>query len=421
LETLVRVRLRYLLATAAIFGCVYIVAPALSSQRYMPGGVDFEQPLTGVTAKAGLRPGKLERPLRHAGKGPVSFVSAKLAAPEHFDLAGLARERRPYELRARESGGEWSEWVEADDGNPVYFGGADELQLRTRGFRPAGTVHYVNVSGTETKADGVLTAAREAVNSAFISATGLVGTADAEALPMRPQVVSRAEWGATLANGGCKPRTSPVDGTVKAAVIHHTATANDYTASEAPSIVLGICRYHRNANGWNDIGYNALVDRFGTLYAGRAGGLKKAIVGAHAQGFNSQTTSIASIGDHTETDISPETEDSIVNFLAWKLSIHGLSAIGKTTLTSAGGELSRYPAGRRVRLNKVIGHRDVGLTACPGDELELDIPSIRRMVEARIEASGGPAPTPPDPTDPTGGTGDPKGSDRGPNSRAQAR
>ena len=280
--------LRYSLATAVVLGCVYVAAPALSAQRYLPGGVDFEQPLTGVVAKAGVVAAKLERPLRRAGKGPVSFVSAKLTAPEHFDLAGLARERRPYEMRARSDGGAWSDWTETSDGNPVYFAGADDLQLRTRGFRPAGTIHYVNVSGTTTKAQGLLTAAREAVNSAFISAATLIGGAEADAVPVRPAVVSRAEWGATLAKGGCKPRTAPVQGTVKAAVIHHTATANDYTAQEAPSIVLGICRYHRNANGWNDIGYNALVDRFGTLYAGRAGGLKKAIVGAHAQGFNAR-------------------------------------------------------------------------------------------------------------------------------------
>ena len=35
-------------------------------------------------------------------------------------------------------------------------------------------------------------------------------------------------------------------------------------------------------------------------------------------------------------------------------------------MTSAGGDLSRYPAGRRVRLNKVIGHGTLGYTACPG-------------------------------------------------------
>jgi uncharacterized protein with LGFP repeats len=191
----------------------------------------------------------------------------------------------------------------------------------------------------------------------------------------------------------------------KAAVIHHTATANDYTVAEAPDVVLGICRYHRNANGWNDIGYNALVDRFGTLYAGRAGGLRKAIVGAHAQGFNATTTSIASIGDHTDIGIAPQAKTAIVQYLAWKLSVHGLSAIGKTTITSAGGDLSRYPAGRRVRLNKVVGHRDVGLTACPGEHLQLEIPSIRRMVQARIEEFGGPVPTDPTtpPTDPPGG------------------
>jgi hypothetical protein len=396
----VRIRLRYLLAGALLLGCVYVAAPALSSQRYMPGAVDFEQALPAVQPAAGVAKARLQRPPAKAGAGPVTYRSSVIVAPERFDLAGLAGEMRPLELRGRDSGGEWSDWAEAEDGNPVYFGGADELQLRARGWRPSGELHYVNVSGTTSTTGGWLTAARESINTAFISTTALLD-ATAGATPTRPTVISRAEWGATLAQGGCKPRVTPEQGIVKAAVIHHTVTANDYTEAEAPEIVLGICRYHRNANGWNDIGYNALVDRFGNIYAGRAGGIKKAIVGAQAQGFNSQTTGIASIGTHTDVAPSDAATNAIVDFLAWKLSISGLNAIGKTTIVSAGGELSRYPAGRRVRLNRVIGHGAVGLTACPGAALEAEIPRIRRKIQALIDASGGPS-TPP-PTDPGGG------------------
>ena len=50
-----------------------------------------------------------------------------------------------------------------------------------------------------------------------------------------------------------------------------------------------------------------------------------------------------------------------------------------------------------MRLSKVIGHGTVGLTACPGEALAVDVPRIRRLVQAKIEASGGVTPTtPPD-------------------------
>jgi hypothetical protein len=379
----VRLRLRHVLAAAAVAGCGYVAAPALSAQPYIPEAVDFEQPLPALARLAGASAATAD-----PGHGPVSFKSAVIAAPERFDLAGLAGETRPLELRGRERGSEWTRWVETEDANPVYFGGAEELQLRSRGWRPTGTLHYVNVSGTTTQVGGALTAVRRAINSAFVSAAGLLDP-EAEALPARPAIIKRGEWGATRAEGGCRPRATPARGSVKAAAVHHTVTANRYTEAEAPAIVLGICRYHRNGNGWNDIGYNALVDRFGNLYAGRAGGLKKAIVGAHAQGFNSQTTGVAAIGTHTATAIPAAARGSLVAYLAWKLAVHGLHATGKTTLTSAGGEASRYPRGRKVRVNRIIGHRTVGLTACPGESLYGEVPKLRRLVEERIEQGGG--------------------------------
>ena len=399
-------RLRYVLAIAAFAGLAWAAAPALSTNRYMPAAVDFEQPLTGVERVADA---PAARQLKASGEGAVSFRSAPIEAPKRFDLAGLAGERRELELRARDSGGEWSEWVEAQDGNPVYFGGADEIQLRTRGWRPSGRLHYVNVSGTTSATESLLTRFRESVNSAFIGAAGSVD-AEAEALPARPRIVTRREWGATRAKGGCPPRTTPSRGKVKAAVVHHTVTANDYTPQEAPAIVLGICRYHRNANGWNDIGYNALVDRFGTIYQGRAGGMKQPVVGAHAQGFNAQTTGVAAIGTHSAVGITPAALSSLVDYLAWKLSVHGIPARGKVTMTSAGGSLSRYPDGRRVRLNRIVGHRQVGLTACPGDGLFGQLTKIRRRTQRLIDDAGGTTPTEPPITDPPttapgGGTG----------------
>ena len=81
--------------------------------------------------------------------------------------------------------------------------------------------------------------------------------------------------------------------------MHHTVTANDYGPEDSAGIVLAIARYHRNGHGWNDIGYNFLVDQYGQVFEGRAGGLEAAVVGAQAQGYNSVSTGIACLGTLT--------------------------------------------------------------------------------------------------------------------------
>ena len=145
-------------------------------------------------------------------------------------------------------------------------------------------------------------------------------------------------------------------------------------------MVLAICRYHRNSNGWSDIGYNFLVDRFGTIYEGRAGGIDQPVIGAQAQGYNAQSTGIANLGTFTSTEQTPEALNAMAALIRWKLPLEGAPTAGTTTMVSAGGSTNRYPAGRQVRVQRVIGHRDTGSTACPGNALYAQLPELRALV-----------------------------------------
>jgi hypothetical protein len=366
---------------ALVTALSWVAAPALSLRPYIPGAVDFEK---GIPAAKRMSPGAVASARSaHPHEKAPRWISPPIDAPHRFDLVGVAREMRTVQIRVRSDGSRWSEWVDQDDGTPIYVGGADVAQVRAP-FRPHGRLHFVNVSGTAGSfADRLVNSARSAINAAFIS---VASTPVAQALAPKPAIVSRAAWGADLPSGGCPPRGPPQYGSVRAAVIHHTVNANDYTPQEAPSIVLGICRFHVYGNGWNDIGYNALVDRFGTLYEGRAGGLKRPVVGAQAQGFNSQTTSIASIGDHTSEAPTPQAVRSIIQFLAWKMAVNRAYPVtGTVQLTSAGGPESRYPAGAVVTVPRIVGHITLGLTACPGGAMIPLIPQITAAVQKRIK------------------------------------
>jgi hypothetical protein len=261
-----RRRLSIGVGLALITALAWVAAPALSLRPYITGAVDFEH---AIPAAKRMAPAAIASAHRsHPREAPPRFISPPIEAPHRFDLVGVAREMRTVQIRVRDNGGSWSNWVDQDDGTPIYVGGADVAQVRAP-FRPRGRLHFVNVSGTAGSfADRLVNSARHAINTAVIA---VASTPVAQALAPKPLVVSRAAWGADLPDGGCPPRGPPEYGSVQAAVIHHTVNANDYTPAEAPSIVLGICRFHVYGNGWNDIGYNALVDRYGTLYEGGRG------------------------------------------------------------------------------------------------------------------------------------------------------
>jgi hypothetical protein len=225
-----------------------------------------------------------------AGGGP----SRVLRAPRRFDLLGL-RGAGHVDVRVRARGGAWSDWVPLavhgdhapDTGtgerasDPVWTGGSDELQLRAaRAPRRSLRVHLVAVPAAARR--------RSARRSARARAAQAGGVQPGSP----PPIVPRSAWGADA----LPPRSSPSYGTVQAAFVHHTVTANEYGPQDSAAIVLGIHTFHRDTNGWNDIGYNFLVDRYGQVFEGRAGGVDQPVVGAQAEGYNAQSTGVAGSG-----------------------------------------------------------------------------------------------------------------------------
>jgi hypothetical protein len=303
-----------------------------------------------------------------------------LRAPRRFDLLGV---RGPglgqagLDVRVRRRGGRWSPWVPIGPGHdhrpdtgtgahasdPVWAGRVDELQLRCRRV-PAGAlrVHFVAVSAL----------ARRRGAKASAAARGRA----AQGGP--PAIIPRSAWG----GDSVKPREAPAYGDVQVAFVHHTVTANDYGPEDSPGIVLAMAKYHRDTNGWNDLGYNFVVDKYGQIFEGRAGGIDQAVIGAQAQGYNSHSTGVANIGTYSSVPNTAAALDAMARLIAWKLPLHGAPVTGQTVLVSEGGSLNRYKSGTPVTLDRICGHRDGDATSCPGDALHAQLPELRRRTAA---------------------------------------
>jgi N-acetylmuramoyl-L-alanine amidase-like protein len=286
-----------------------------------------------------------------------------------FNLIGL-HWRGPGRVFFRVRGAKgWGDWHEADAepedlpdrgtdearrmrgwriGNPWWTGTAERVQVRTRG-----RVHRVRGHFVWSPEEVILERSLQIAGS--------------------PKIISRKSWGANERIRRDDPEYAPV---LLNAVVHHTAGAAGASPAQSAAIVRGIQTYHVLGNGWDDIGYNFLVDRFGQVFEGRYGGIERNVIGAHAQGFNTGSVGIAIVGTYAGSGPSAAARSALSRLIAWRLDVAHVHPLARTSTISGGNP--KFRKGLPVWLRAVSGHRDTGFTSCPGAGLYGQLGAIAR-------------------------------------------
>lgn len=276
---------------------------------------------------------------------------------EGADGADADHEHEPALVRVR-TDGQWGEWFPVEDGahnpdpevtgeplaegstDPVWVDRADAFELDLPGEATDVEVLVVREGEAEVEISDGTDAAEGAARGG-------------------PWINGRSAWGAAPYRG------TPDHGDhVGRAIVHHTVNGNGYSQGQVPSMIRGIQSFHQNGNGWSDIGYNFVIDRFGGIWEGRQDSTWYPIIGAHAQGHNTNTVGIAGLGDFSGAGPGSAMVGSYQRLVGWKLSLSG------TTPNS----------------NTVLGHRNVGQTGCPGNGLYNQLGTIRAGARTEFDA-----------------------------------
>lgn len=186
----------------------------------------------------------------------------------------------------------------------------------------------------------------------------------------RPAFVSRKGW-------GC-PQDEHVSSrsltNVTHLIIHHSAGST--VSSDYAAVVLAYWDYHVNGHGWDDIGYNWLVDPNGVLYKGRAwkSSTQENIQGAHNSGKNGNTAGICFIGHYVSNIPSEVGIDKLASISGFLCDKYGIDPLGKS-----------YHAAISKTNDNITGHgQSGGGTACPGTQIINRMQSIRELTYTKI-------------------------------------
>ena len=247
----------------------------------------------------------------------------------------------------------------------------EEAALQSQGAQPDPAATALSTSPALVSRPVAAPAAAPVVAPAATTANGL---------PV--PVTTRAEWGANASYMSWDPEYASAGHVV----VHHTAGTNSYSSGQSASIVRGIYYYHAVTLDWGDIGYNFLVDKFGTVFEGRSGSVAapagRMSIGAHARGVNTGTMGISMMGDYSTVSPSDAQLSSVGKMAGWFLKRAGISDVtgwaGLHVWTT-----ERYQAGSTISMPRILGHRDVGYTTCPGNVGYSKLGTIRAIAKAQ--------------------------------------
>ncbi len=367
--------------------------------------VDAQVTEYALTAPAGRRSGTLAlagRTKIGALDEPTSVTS--LPEPvEGYGAVGVTwdpsarvdTDRLSFEVRTL-TGDEWTSWTElpydADHGpdptsaearhsrpgtDALLVGKVDQVQVRstsTAGDAPSGMRLAVVAPGRATRTERELPALDTAEESGEETPEEPTPEppapeTDEDGLDLqaatytpKPVIFSREQWGA---NENLRDKGSLRYFEIHAGFVHHTVNANDYSRREVPGILRSIYAYHTQSRGWSDVGYNFLVDKFGRIWEGRAGGIDRPVVGAHTLGYNDYAFAMSAIGNFETVQPKTVMLQAYGSLMAWKLSLHGVDA--SSTRQVVGPDA----------FQAINGHRDADSTACPGRNLYAKLSVIR--------------------------------------------
>lgn len=358
------------LIAAAAFGLVLSVVP-LPKFEFLPRAVTEVVPLPEVQDAGADELTEVQA----AADEPLGTdrVQAAEESTPGFTVIGLTFDTPPDQpvlVRVKDDDGNFGPWqelhAETAEGPDA---GSPESDGRT-GTEPFwvgdGTGYEVNLGADDApEADVVLV--HEEQQRTIAEATPVAEAAN----PLG--IRGRGEWGARPPAGDIG-----MGSTNKLAVVHHSDSPNSYSPDQVPGILRGVQAYHIDGRGWSDIGYNFVVDKYGTMWEARAGSLDSPVVGAHAGGFNTNTVGIMVLGDYIAAQPSAAALEGVSQIVGWRLGTYGVDPAGSATFTSGGNE--KFAAGTPVNLPNVVGHQDTGSTSCPGS-IENYLPQIRARAQ----------------------------------------